>query len=124
MAAVKPDITPEATGVSSLSIARCLVRLITATSAGTLPLVDLPHLRNSVAPHIRAGSEACHPGGECNLDFDAAFIVNFLELLKATAKDVIDVGSSVLQSYLREVSARKQAVELVTKSRGSTARRW
>jgi hypothetical protein len=36
--------------------------------------------------------------------------LDFLELLKATAKDVIDVGASVLQSYLREVSARTQAV--------------
>jgi hypothetical protein len=88
---------------------RSIVRLISDTTAGTSRLLtSLPPKHHWSIRWCRG--EACHLGGDCNPDFDSALIVNFLELPKASTKDVIDVGSSVVHSYLRKVSARTHAV--------------
>src|SRR5262249_47187192 len=60
-------------------------------NCGHISFVDCPDFRNSVGPHCLSSSEAQHLSGDCNFDFDAAFVVNFFELLQAAAKNVIDV---------------------------------
>src|SRR5713226_2613926 len=55
---------------------------------GHVTLTDHSNLGNRVGPHCRTGGKVRHLSGDCNPDFDAAFVVDFLKLFQAAAKNV------------------------------------
>jgi len=73
-------------------------------------LGDLPDFGNFVGPNGFAGGELRHLGGDRNLDFDATFMIHFVQSLQASAEDVIDVRVSVVDLDLAETAARSQMV--------------
>ena len=79
-------------------------------------LVDYSDFRNSFTPNNRAGIKFGHLGGDCDLDLDAALIVNFLKLLQSSADHVVSVGLTV-ECFTREkapVAPRRAVIESVT----------
>src|SRR6202046_3051832 len=78
---------------------------------GHIALIDVSNLRNSVTPNDRSSGDAGHLGGDSNLDFHAALIVEFLKLLQASAEHVVDIAASVVGLYVGKDSAGTQAFE-------------
>src|SRR5208282_5389930 len=73
-------------------------------------LADGAHLGDGVTPHRRTGGKIHHLSRDCDLNLDAAVIVNFLQLLEASAENVIDVGTAVVELDLGKLSARAKSV--------------
>src|SRR6267154_5273263 len=73
---------------------------------GHIALVNGSYLGDSIGPHLSASCKTHYLCGDCNFNFDAAVVIKFLELFEASAENVIDIGVSVIQLYLSEVSAR------------------
>src|SRR5580700_6164811 len=74
-------------------------------------LVDYSDFRNSFTPNNRAGIKFGHLGGECDLDLDAALIVNFLKLLQSSADHVVSIGLTVVMLHARKGSCGAKAID-------------
>ena len=91
-----------------------------SAQAADLPSPDLPTKKEVVAPVLPSSwhYEITGYGWGTDLSGEAGvgpfpsspFFINFLKLLQSPAKNVIDVGTSVVQFYLSEGSTRAQTI--------------